>query len=128
MRIVVPFFSKTFSAESKKKAYEKTYKWIATNIVKGKDEIGETLTKIEEDESFDFPTFKLTLYCMLDEKEDRNKFCNVCKAHHKSFFVNQDYNCSSCNVMTYVQRLDKKLSIKRQYRKERLHFRLNKDD
>jgi len=126
MKIATPFFVKRFTAKTKKEAYTEAMQWIASNIVKGQDEDGETMFNIAEDKDTDLPTFKLTLYCMLDETERKNKFCDICRQYHKSFFINADYNCSKCNMITYMKRLDEALSIKKSYRKERLKFRLNK--
>jgi len=127
MKYAAPFFTKRFSAETKKEAYMSLAKWVATNVVSNQDEIGETFWNAAEDKDANLPTYKLTLFCMLDETERKNKFCNICKTYHKSFFINQDYNCSKCNMISYVARLEEGLSIKKSYRKERLKFLMNKN-
>ena len=126
MKISIPYFAKKFTAESKKEAYIAVMKWMANNVISSQDEVSETQFSIIEEKGYDLPTYKLTLFCMLDENEHKNKFCDICKKYHKSFFINQDYNCSKCNMVTYRARVEETLMVKRSYRKERLKYKLNK--
>lgn len=126
MKITASFFTKKFANTSKKDAYMDAAKWIASNVIKHQDELGETLFNITEVKDADFPTYKVTLYCMMDEEERKEKFCNICKQYHKSFFINEEFNCSRCNMLTYRQRCEESLGQKKSYRRERIKFRIDK--
>lgn len=125
MKIAIKFFEKVFKGEDSKDVYLKACKWIAKNVI-STVEIGETFWRIEKERDTDLPTFKLELYAMLDANETGEKFCIKCKEFHRSFFINQDFNCSRCNMKTYKNELEDKLSIKKQWRKERLKYILEK--
>lgn len=125
MKIAIKFFEKEFKSEESKNAYLKACKWVAKNII-SKVEIGETFWNINKVENASLPTFKLELYCMLDESEFRQGFCDKCQQFHKAFYINQFYNCNRCNMKTYTEYAESKLIIKKTYRKERLDYILNK--
>lgn len=120
MLVSIEFYSQKFSNIDKKKAYSKATNWLAKYIVTSKDENIECTFKIEELKNEPLPTFKVVIYCSLNTVDEENKFCEVCKTYHKSFFINQDYNCSSCKHKAFIRRMDEKLTIKRGYRKEKL--------
>lgn len=120
MIVSVEFYSKSFSNIDRKEAYRKLTNWLAKHIVTNKDENRESTFKIEELKGELIPTFKLTVYCSLETKDEENKFCEVCKTYHKSFFINQEYNCNACKHKAFIQRMDEKLSIKKGYRREKL--------
>jgi pantothenate kinase len=127
MKIAKVFYHKEFSANESKKAYLKACKWVANNVVNKESDIGETFWKIYKTfEDKDKTTFRLDLYCMLDAKDEKYRFCKACKEHHSSFYSNNVYNCNECKMITYVDRIEARLDIKEQYRKERMEFLLNK--
>lgn len=121
----IKFYEQTFKAQERKNAYLKACKWLASNVL-SKAEIGDILFNIEEDKESSSPAFKLELYCSIDEKDSVNDFCNTCKKFHKSFFINESYNCDRCNMKTFEARMKEKLIVKQAYRAERLRFILNK--
>lgn len=124
MKLTIKFWEEKFEHENSKEAYLSACKWAATNIV-NKVEIGDTFWRIIKVEGASLPTFKLELFCLIDEGAHRKEFCDRCKEFHHSFFVNQFYNCNSCNMITYSKSLEKRLNIKKQFRKERIRFVLD---
>ena len=125
MNVSTKFFEKRFSDFDSKDAYLKLCKWLAQNVISKEVEIGKEVTfGVFKVEGADFPTFKLELYCSLNETDLRNGFCERCKEFHKSFYINQEYNCNACKVMAYMDQVKLKLSSKRSYRKERLEYLL----
>lgn len=128
MKIAEKFFSKEFTAVKSKDAYLKACKWVANNVVNKITDIGETFWKIEKIVEEDTKTtFRLELYCLLDTKEEVDKFCANCKSMHKAFFINENYNCNRCNMKAYVDRMRIKLDVKKEYRIERLNYLLKKE-
>lgn len=129
MEYCAKFFEKEFTATESKKAYLKACKWVAVNVINKVTDIGETtwnITKVYEDE--DKTTFKLTLYCTLGLEDEHKKFCENCKQMHSLFYVNEEYNCSRCNMITFYKRSKDRLEIKVGYRKERIGFLLEKSE
>lgn len=120
MLVSIEFYSQKFSNIDKKKAYSKATNWLAKYIVTSKDENVESTFKIEEIKNENLPAFKVTVYCSLNTDDEEDKFCEVCKTYHKSFFINQEYNCNACRHKTFIRRMKEKLAIKKSYRKERL--------
>lgn len=123
MKIAIKFFEKSFVDEVSKNAYMKACKWVAKYII-SKVEIGETFWNITKVEKANSPTFKLELYAMLDDTDFENGFCNRCQEFHKSFFINQQFNCNKCNMKAYQNQIKQKLDTKKGYRMERLKYLL----
>lgn len=121
----IKFFEKEFVAEESKKAYLRACRWLAKNVL-SKVEVGETLYNIKKVNGANYPTFKLELYAAIDSSEFDTTFCGRCQEFHKSFFINQNYNCDKCNMKAHVKQIEQKLEIKRSFRLERLNYILNK--
>lgn len=109
------YFEKQFVSADAKEGYLMACKWIATNVLSNKD-LKDTLFKIVKAGNDDYFVFIVELYCCIDCKEQSDKYCKVCKEMHKSFFINEEYNCSRCNKRAYNDRLKSALKIKRAYR------------
>ncbi len=124
MEVVKRFYVKEFSGDDTKQAYLKACKWVAKNVI-SKVEIGKN-TLIKYIKNADLPTVTVELYCVFDEKETGEKYCNICKEFHKTFYINQEYNCNACKMKGYMATIDKKLLIKMNYIKQRLSYVLNK--
>ncbi len=121
------FFSLEFEDDDKKKAFRKATNWIAKNVMSKSDDDKITY-RIEFLKGKIKHTFKVHLYCSLDITEEQNRFCEVCKKYHKSFFINQEYNCNACKVKAYHSRVDERMSIVRTYRKEKIRYQINKGE
>lgn len=123
--MIIKFFEKQFSDENSKDAYLKACKWVVKYII-SKVEIGETFWNITKVNDADLPTFNLALYAALNPDEVNSSFCDRCKEFHKSFYINQQYNCNTCNYTAFKKQMEQKLNIKKNYRKKRLRYILDK--
>ncbi|MEG0153615.1 MAG: hypothetical protein RR744_10680 [Cellulosilyticaceae bacterium] len=107
----------SFSDPVSKRAYLKACKWLAQNVI-GKDELSELLYSItKEDVTTQLPTFKITLFASVDEKELREKHCQICMATHSELFKHDNCNCAWCNTKGYQRRTDDAM------RQARLHYK-----
>lgn len=130
MEYIKKFYERRFRAQDSKEAYLKACKFIAKNIIsKGsKVEVSKVtwnIAMVNETEE-DLPTFQLSLYYKFDDTEFMNQTCNSCKEFHKSFFINENFNCSRCNKVGYEKNVNQKLMVGAEYLKKMLDDELNK--
>ena len=121
------FYERDFVSEDPKKAYLKASKFVASNIIsKGsKVEVSKVTWDIVRIEG-DLPTFHLTLYYKFDDSEFMKQTCNACKEFHKSFFINENYDCNRCKKVGYEKQIEQKLMIGADYFSKILDDELNK--
>ena len=99
-----------FSAENEKEAYLKGCKKLAKYMTSKKyKNISFKIDRKDND------TFIFTLFTNLDLTKDKNQFCVLCKQYHTSFFVNEEYNCSRCNLNTFLKREEKKIRVSKNF-------------
>jgi len=127
LNISVKYFAKNFEDEDSKVAYLNACKWLAKNVI-SKVEVSETLFSIHKVKEADLPTFRLELHCSFNEGKLGKEFCNRCQEFHRSFYINQEYNCNACKVKAYITGIKNKLITKKSYRRERLGYILNDDN
>lgn len=122
------FYERKFKAENAKDAYLKACKFVAGNIInkESKVEASKVTWDVIRVEDEGLPTFMLTLYYKFDDTEFMVSTCNACKEFHKSFFINENFNCDRCNKVGYEKALNQKLLIGSEYFKEKLDYELNK--
>lgn len=60
------------------------------------------------------------VYTNLEMKEAQKEFCKNCKYFHKSFYINEEYNCSRCNMKSFLKIMSDKSKISKQYYRERM--------
>lgn len=123
MLYIEKFYQKDFKAQSGKDAYLKACKFVAGHIIsKGSKVEVERVTwdVIRVEEENDLPTFRLSLYYKFDDTEFMKQTCKACKEFHKSFFINEDFNCSRCNKVGYEKNIKQKLLIASEYFKKTL--------
>lgn len=130
MLYIEKFYEREFKAKDSKEAYLKACKFVASNIVSKDSKVEVTkvvwdVVRIEDKEE-NLPTFRLTLYFKFDDTEFMQQTCNACKQFHKSFFINENYNCSRCNKVGYESNIKNKLSIGASYFIKLLDDELNK--
>lgn len=106
-----------FVDEKAKEAYLRGCKVLAPFIASGKYKF--LSLKIERSES-NKNAFVFTLYGDIDISCEQKDFCKMCKEMHKAFFINEEYNCSRCNMKSLLKRLQQKSKIQREYFKTRL--------
>lgn len=102
-------------ADTKKEAYingcKRAAKYIASNEYRN---ISCKIEKISD------CTFKFVLFTSIDISEEMKHYCDMCKAYHCSFFVNEDYNCSRCNLRSFFDRTKKKADISKKFYEEKI--------
>ena len=127
MICIKAFYTRDFTDDDPKKAYLKASKFVASNIISkaSKVEVSKVTWDIVRIER-DLPTFRLTLYYKFNDEEFMKQTCEACKQFHKSFFINENFNCSRCNKVGYEKNLEQKLMIGAEYFKKILDDELNK--
>ena len=127
MIYIQKFYEREFKDEDPKKAYLKASKFVASNIIsKGsKVEVSKVTWDVVRVER-DLPTFRLTLYYKFDDTDFMKQTCDACKQFHKSFFINENFNCDRCNKVGYEKNIEQKLLIGTDYFRKLLDDELNK--
>lgn len=127
MIYIQKFYERDFKDEDSKKAYLKASKFVATNIIsKGsKVEVSKVTWDVVRVEG-DLPTFRLTLYYKFDDTDFMRQTCEACKEFHKSFFINENFNCNRCNKVGYEKNVAQKLLIGTEHFRKLLDDELNK--
>lgn len=130
MICIQKFYERDFRSEKPKNAYLKACKFIASNVInKGSKVEVEKVTwdikRIDIDED-DLPTFRLSLYYKFDDTQFMQQTCEACKEFHKSFFINENYNCSRCNKVGYEKNIEQKLMIGTEHFRKLLDDELNR--
>ena len=122
------FYERRFSAKDSKEAYLKACKFVASNIISkaSKVEASKVTWDVTKVDSDGLPTFMLTLYIKFDDTEFMKKTCNACKEFHKSFFINENFNCDRCNKVGYERNLEQKLEISASWFRKVLDDELNR--
>lgn len=127
METTYKYFEKKFRGQDSKEVYLQACKWLATNVI-SKPELEESLYRIKKKpDKNNTVIFKVELFCYLDDVEAMDRFCRVCQESHKAFYINEDYNCSRCNVVTFRKRLDETLVIKKGWRRQLMGWQNGKD-
>ena len=129
MEYVKKFYEREFKAESSKAAYLKACRFVASNVIsKGsKVEVSKvTWNVVKVEAEGNLPTFRLTLYYKFDDTEFMKQSCEACKQFHKSFFINENFNCNRCNKVGYEKNIEQKLTIGTEYFKKQIDDELNK--
>ena len=116
MIYIEKFYERSFRAESPKEAYMKACKFVASNVIsKGSKveakEITWDVSRVDAEKGESLPTFRLTLYYKFDDTEFMKMTCQACKEFHKSFFINENFNCSKCNKVGYEKNVRQAMSI-----------------
>ena len=127
MVCIKKFYEREFKAEDSKNAYLKACKFVASNIIsKGsKVEVSKVTWDVVRVEG-DLPTFRLTLYYKFDDTDFMKQSCDACKEFHKSFFINENYNCNRCNKVGYEKNIEQRLLTGAEYFRKMLDDELNK--
>ena len=129
MKYIQKFYERNFIADDSKSAYLKACKFVASNIISegSKVEAEKVTWKVEKTESVNgLPTFKLTLFYTFDDVEFMEQTCKACKEFHKSFFINENFNCDRCNKVGYAKNIQNKLLIGSEYYKKKLDNELDR--
>lgn len=103
-------------ADTEKEAYIKGCKQLARFMASKK--YTNLTFKIERTE---IPNeFIFTMYTNIDLSEEQRKFCQLCKEYHCSFYVNEEYNCSRCNLKNFLSRARSRTEISKNFYKKEM--------
>jgi len=127
MKSIEKFHSEQFVGDSHKEAFQKATKWVALNIT-AKHDSEDLLVKILKDKEASLPTITVEIYAEYDDKDWKHSFCTACKDFHKSFYINQQFNCSRCNMVAYRDSIHQKQLIKTKYKKQKLEYNKAKSE
>lgn len=125
------FYEHNFKASNSKDAFLKACKFVASAVISKSskveaDRVTWDVKRVDSDDRDSLPTFRLTLYYKFDDTEFMKQTCAACKEFHCSFFINENYNCNSCNKVGYEKNVKEKLTIGSEYMKKMLDNELNK--
>ena len=110
MNLTLKVKSFIISAETEKDAYLKGCKQLAKYMASKKY---KNLTfKIERAGE---NKFVFTMFTNSDLGEEQRAYCKTCRDYHCSFFVNEDYNCSRCNLKNFLMRAEQKSRISKSF-------------
>lgn len=101
-----------FTGKTEQEAYLKGCKSLAKYMASSKY---KNLSFSIERLSGAQPTVKFTLCTNIDANAEQKQFCKMCKEFHCSFYVNEEYNCSRCNLKTYLKRIQQKGSVSKNF-------------
>lgn len=103
-------YEKDFSDEISKKAYLEACKWLATYVY-GRGNLSEYITvQIQKQQKKKKPTFRVTLFITINEKEVKESYCKKCQQLHTIFYCIDKPNCSECKITGYRKQLQEKVS------------------
>lgn len=114
MTFSVKVKSYIFQGETAKDAYLKGCKHLAKVIASKKYK--NLSFKIERIEGVS-NALEFVLYTNVDISENQKHYCKLCKEMHKAFYINEEYNCSRCNMKSFLQRLKEQANISKSYYK-----------
>lgn len=117
MFALVKFYEKDFVNEygDLKKAYLNSCKWVSSKVMsKNIDKVVWKTIKSSE------TTITLQLFFILDVNDEKRENCKACKEFHKSFFINEEYNCNSCKLNAFFNRMKSKENVSKGYFKEKI--------
>lgn len=103
---------KVFKAKNLKQAYMKAIKWYSTNII-SKEKLNNVMAEYEKDEREN--KIIINLYIKLDESEIKDRHCKICKETHKAYYINEQFNCTSCSMLAYRKRMQIAAKTKKCY-------------
>jgi hypothetical protein len=65
-------------------------------------------------------SYKVEIYAQGNFTKDYKKFCERCKEFHCQFYINEEYNCSRCNLKTFIKREELAMSIIHDYHSKKV--------
>lgn len=113
MNLSMKVKSFTIAADSEKEAYLLGCKSLAKFMASKKyKNLSFKIERTNEENVFIF-----TMFTNIDLGEEQRNFCKLCKEYHCNFFINEEYNCSRCNLKTFLERAMQKSRISKSYYK-----------
>lgn len=109
--------SYVIQASSAKEAYLKGCKNLA-NVIASK-KYPNLSFKVERPKD-NSSTFIFNVYTNVELGPAQKEFCKTCKEFHCQFYINEDWNCSRCNMKAFLKIMEDKAKISRGFYKDRL--------
>lgn len=104
-----------FVGATKQEAYLMGCKKLAKYIASLK-----YITMGVEQDLEDKNTMIFTLYASVNLGHEVSEYCKMCKEFHCSFYINEHYNCDTCNLKNCMNRTKQKVGITKLYYKHKI--------
>uniref|UniRef100_A0AAU8B148 Phage protein n=1 Tax=Dulem virus 36 TaxID=3145754 RepID=A0AAU8B148_9CAUD len=111
-------FERIFEGETTKEAYMNACKWLASNViaVNNMEYIQCKFIKVDKGYTNYAKSIRLEVYAMLEEKEEFEHFCKVCKEAGNLFYSVEDkYRCYNCKLKPYRDRVKQDIDRRKDY-------------
>lgn len=116
MNLATKVKSFVIEAPTEKEAYLKGCKTLAKYMASKKyKNLSFKIERTSEKGKFIF-----TMFTNLDLREEQRNYCKTCKDFHCSFFINEEYNCSRCNLKNFLQRAEEKSRNSKSFYKHKM--------
>lgn len=119
MLAAVKIASEILTGSTYEQAYLKGCKKFASFL--NGDTISMKIGKVPFEKGDEVKKVKFTFYTNLDMADLQKQFCKVCKEFHCNFYVNEEYNCSRCNLKSYLARLRSATTVSKTYCRHKLY-------
>ena len=114
MNVTLKICSFIARGENKKQAYlngcKKVAKFWGSKKYKN---VSCKIERISKDEN----ALLFVLFTTLDLGKEKSQYCKMCKEMHCSFFINEDYNCSSCKLEGFFKKVKEKALVSKNFYK-----------
>lgn len=102
---------KEFVDIDSKKAYLSACKWLATNVYSKPDYAQHIVTEIQKIQNKKGTKFKFVvkLYCMVNESEERRKYCLKCQEMASILYSVNPPKCEECRMFGYRAKLQNEI-------------------
>lgn len=116
MKMTIKILSYIYESETYEKAYIDGCKDICKIIKNPK--LSFNVEKLESER--ENKRIKFNIFLSVDSKDSIGEFCKVCKEYHCSFFINEEYNCSRCNLKSFVKRMNQRMNISKGFYRKKI--------
>lgn len=100
------------------KTYEDAYLKGCRDLCKAMQDERISINVSKEKEENGLKAVRFNIYTNIDVNEPMKNFCKTCKEFHCSFYINEEYNCSRCNLKSFMKRMNQQLNVSKGYYKQ----------
>jgi len=113
MQVLVKVLEQEFvDDENVDKAFIKACKWYSNRFLNNEK---YNNLKVEYKSYKDENKVKALIYTTVEVNEIKDRHCKVCKELHSKVYENDNYNCNSCNLLAYDNKIREVARRKRMY-------------
>ena len=109
----VKLFHKTFVGETTKEAYLNACKWYASNVL-ANEKLHDIFVEYIKKEN----AVEMNVFASVDETAEFKKYCDLCRAIHSCFYINEPTVCANCTANGYRSRTESLLKSRAKCFKE----------